>query len=66
MDSLNSLSVNKMASVLNSGSGVQQTIAIKMMKDTMTQQQDLVNKLVTNSPKVVEPRTGNSTFEAIA
>jgi hypothetical protein len=51
---------------LNYESNIQQTIAIKMMKDTITQEQDIVKQIITNAPLFVVPRSDNSTFEVIA
>jgi hypothetical protein len=66
MDTLNNLSVNKMANSLNAGNNIQQTVAVKMLKDSMTQEKDLVKQIVNNSPKFVEPKSFDSTFEAVA
>jgi hypothetical protein len=50
---------------INDTTNIQQTIAIKVLKDTLQQQQEMINQLISNSPVSVNPKSNNSTFEFI-
>jgi hypothetical protein len=65
MDTLNAQISNAVVNRINSGETIQQNIAIKMMKETMTSQKEMTKKLLEGGEKV-EPKSSNSTFEYVA
>jgi hypothetical protein len=57
--------VSNISQAVNNTSNIQQVIAIKVLKDTLEMQQEMVNKLISSAPVNVNPKSNNSTFEVI-
>lgn len=62
MDTINTQLSNIITNLINSRENIQQTLAVKMIKESMIKQEELTKKLLEGVEKVT-PKNNNSTFE---
>jgi hypothetical protein len=57
---------SSLINTVNNGKDVAQQIAISVLKDSASQTENMVQKLIVDGAQQVQPRTSDSTFEFIA